>query len=152
MGEGGVPRHVIEFSRSHNFLLLYILQVDRETTKDQVNGRNGDPHLSSPKTTFDHMQQVAKNNELISDKLTTLETIVQQLKSDYVPFSRFSEVEHRRGTAVTKEVYSLHCSSQPYIDLYFRQRLTYHQPLKDFRRLCRRKTAHQHGRRLQHDK
>ena len=92
---------MIEFSHSHNFLLLYTLQVDRETTKDQVNGRNGNPHLSTPKTTFDHMQQVAKNNDLLSDKLTTLEIIVQQLKSDYVPISRFSEVEHRLGAAVT---------------------------------------------------
>lgn len=78
--------------------MLYTLQVDRETTEDQ---ENGDPHLSTPKTTFHHMQQMAKNSELISDKLTTLETIVQQLRNDYVPISRFTEVESRLGTAVT---------------------------------------------------
>ena len=66
-----------------------------------MDGQNGAPHLSNPKTTFEHMQQLTKRTENIASKQTTLSNDLQELKENSVPINRFIELEKRVENAVT---------------------------------------------------
>ena len=72
-------------------------QVDRDTTEEHVDGQSGEPHLSNPKTTFDHFQQLAKKTDLIASEQATLSADFQELKDNSVTSDQFTELDKKVG-------------------------------------------------------
>ena len=83
-----------------------IQQVNRETTEEQVEGQSGEPHLSNPKTTFDHFQQLSKRTELLASEQGTLSTDFQELKESSVTINQITELD-KKVREVEKTVHTL---------------------------------------------
>ena len=77
------------------------MQVNRETSKEVVDGKLGKPHFSSPKVTFDHVHRLMKKVEHLST-LTHHSKELDYLKENAVPKTKIVELERKMDMALTR--------------------------------------------------
>ena len=70
------------------------MQVHRETTKEQIDGRNREPHFSDPKITFDHVQRLTAKTEVMKKQ-------IQHIKENSVSDEQFVKLEKKVTMALT---------------------------------------------------
>jgi hypothetical protein len=68
--------------------------VDRDTTKEVIDGKLGKLHFSDPKIAFEHSHHLTKQIELISTQ-TSHNKDIEYLKENTVPKTKMAEMENK---------------------------------------------------------
>ena len=81
--------------------LFNCVQVDRETSKEVVDGKLGKPHFCSPKVAFDHVHRLTQKVELLSTQ-THQNKELDYFKENAVPKTKIVELERKMDMALTR--------------------------------------------------